>query len=132
MAPISLSETLDGVTPSLANGSLPPQPLTPLSMKEVDIARQAILDSSRGSLVFFRGISLEEPPKSELAPFLDLEHSGTLLADSPRPARRAIVKYDRVDDHGGRIYMESSIDVNARSEAEHRTFGKDVQPSMSR
>lgn len=72
-----------------------PHPLAQLSPDELVKARDIIakLHSSAESL-FFRAAYLQEPKKSDLVPFLELEHSGQLTDGAKRPPRQARVEYD--------------------------------------
>ncbi|KAK1242737.1 hypothetical protein MKX08_005549 [Trichoderma sp. CBMAI-0020] len=72
-----------------------PHPLAPLSAAEHTQARDAVAKLHGPSeTIFFRAIHLQEPKKSELQPFLEAEHTGSLAEDTPRPAREAIVEHD--------------------------------------
>ena len=88
-----------------------PHPLIPLSIEEAHRARDIVLGSHKSSIVDFRAISLEEPPKSELQPFLDLECAGQLQASTPRPARLARANYDVIGRDKIAKYCETLIDV---------------------
>lgn len=72
-----------------------PHPLAPLSEAEHIKARDAVAKLHGASeSIFFRAIHLQEPKKSELRPFLEAEHTGTLTEDTKRPAREALVEHD--------------------------------------
>lgn len=86
-------------------------PLLPLTIPEVHVARNIVLSIHKNSILDFRSLSLEEPPKAELQPFLDLEHAGLLKADTPRPARLARVTYDVISGDRVAKYYESLVDV---------------------
>lgn len=108
-----------------------PHPLDLLSVTESDRARQVILDA-RGSNVAiqFRSIALEEPPKKELWPFLELEHAGRLNENTPRPARQARVQYDVI--RGKDIeYTESFVDLVTGKETQHRVVDKVHQAALT-
>lgn len=107
-------------------------PLDQFSVQESDAARQIILDV-RGPKVaiVFRSIALEEPPKKELLPFLDLEHAGRLTANTPRPARMARIQYDIVRADRTREYVESLVDVGAGKEVHHRVVDKMHQAALT-
>lgn len=66
-------------------------PLAPLSGDEIKAA-SAIIQSSwpNGTNLHFKAVTLEEPPKAEVIPYLDAEHSG-----APRPSirRKAFINY---------------------------------------
>ncbi|PVH72875.1 hypothetical protein DL98DRAFT_520269 [Cadophora sp. DSE1049] len=88
-----------------------PHPLIPLSIEESHRARDIVLGSHKSSIIDFRAISLEEPPKAELQPFLDLENAGELQLSTPRPARLARANYDVIGRDKIAKYCESLIDV---------------------
>lgn len=72
-----------------------PHPLAPLSAAEHTQARDAVAKLHGPSeTIFFRAIHLQEPKKSDLQPFLEAEHTGTLTEDTLRPVREAIVEHD--------------------------------------
>jgi primary-amine oxidase len=72
-------------------------PLSPLSEHEFRNARD-IINGLYGaeSTLFFRAISLNEPRKAELIPYLEAEHAGAALAElsERRPPREALIEYD--------------------------------------
>ena len=74
-----------------------PHPLSPLSEHEFRKARD-IVNGLYGadSTLFFRAISLNEPRKADLVPYLEAEHAGVALAELTvrRPPREALVEYD--------------------------------------
>ncbi|QPG96776.1 hypothetical protein C2857_005235 [Epichloe festucae Fl1] len=71
-----------------------PHPLTQLSVQEFTKARDIIVKLYGSSQpVYFRQISLQEPSKESLIPYLEAEHAGTLTAETPRPGRHARVEY---------------------------------------
>ncbi len=88
-------------------------PLIPLSIEESHRVRDIVLGSHKSSIIDFRTISLEEPPKAELQPFLELENSGKLEASTPRPARLARANYDVIGRDKIAKYCESLIDVRS-------------------
>ncbi|KAG6035634.1 hypothetical protein E4U41_006001 [Claviceps citrina] len=72
-----------------------PHPLTQLSVDEFTKAREIVVKLYGSSeSIYFRHISLQEPSKESLIPFLEAEHAGALTAETPRPARHARVEYD--------------------------------------
>ena len=89
-----------------------PHPLAQLSITEANVARDVILQSHDKSVLDFRTISLEEPPKAQLQPFLDAEAAGTLTANSARPARLARVAYDVVRENKVFQFYESLVDLS--------------------
>jgi primary-amine oxidase len=102
-----------------------PHPLDPLSTAEFEKARQCII-SARGNDVIlkFRAIHLQEPPKHELAPFLEAEHSTGIDSHTPRPARLAMVLYDVVKSDKTHEYTHSVVDLSFGKEKEHRVIDK--------
>ncbi|KAG4035140.1 hypothetical protein MFRU_002g04840 [Monilinia fructicola] len=88
-----------------------PHPLTQLSLKESHKARDIVLQLHSKSLVSFRTISLEEPPKVELQKFLEIEHNGALNASTPYPKRVSRVSYDVIGSNKIPQYHESLVDV---------------------
>lgn len=105
--------------------AIQPHPLDPLSTTETDRSRQAILDACGTDVAIkFRSIFLEEPPKTELLDFLDLEHSGKLTADTTRPKRIAKVQYDIIRGDKSHEYVESWVDVLGGVELRRRAVDK--------
>jgi primary-amine oxidase len=96
-----------------------PHPLDMLSLSEVEMARQVIIDANRNKVIDFREIFLQEPPKEELKPFLDLEHAGHLNANTPRPARLAKVQCDVFGSNKVPEFHESIVDVEKRIRVSH-------------
>jgi len=105
-------------------------PLDQLSSEEVDIAREGILQA-RKALIFFRNIFTAEPPKADLVKFLAAEHAGTLSADTPRPARQAMVQYDVVNEDRSHEYLESIIDLATGKEVHQRKVDKTSQQALT-
>jgi primary-amine oxidase len=89
----------------------PQHPLAPLTIEEVHRARDVVLGQHTTSILDFRTISLEEPPKAELQPFLELEHAGKLTPPTPRPKRLARVNYDVIGRDKIAKYYETLVDV---------------------
>jgi primary-amine oxidase len=89
-----------------------PHPLSSLSLDETHKARNVILKTEKpGAVIHFRSIYLQEPPKKDLARFLELEHSGELKEDSVRPARLAQCQYDVVQEDKRFHSHESIVDL---------------------
>ncbi|KAF5027502.1 hypothetical protein F66182_397 [Fusarium sp. NRRL 66182] len=92
--------------------SPPPHPLAQLSRDEFITARNSVLNHhGPGTSLFFRSISLQEPKKNDLVPFLIAEHDGGLSETTPRPARCAQVEYDMIGD--SREYTRAIVDIAA-------------------
>jgi primary-amine oxidase len=103
-----------------------PHPLQALSLQEVQLAKDIVLQEHDGELVIIREIALQEPPKKELLKFLDLEHSGSLKASSPRPARLAAASYDVIGSDSPLPYFhEAVIDVEKNMRVKHEMIGKE-------
>ncbi|TVY30176.1 Copper amine oxidase [Lachnellula hyalina] len=109
-----------------------PHPLDQLTVTEVNLAREAIL-KARGNTVavHFRSIFLEEPPKKQLSQFLELEHSGKVSLQTPRPARRATAQYDVVYGDKNHEYTESCVEIASGLEVEKRVVEKVHHASLA-
>lgn len=108
-----------------------PHPLASLSVEETNLARDIILASHPKTVVDFRIITLQEPSKADLVSFLQLEHSGKLQPNSPRPPRLAKVHYDVIDDSKIPIYCESIVDVEKRKRISHEVIRSDAHASLT-
>jgi primary-amine oxidase len=108
-----------------------PHPLAGLSVQETNVARDVILASHPGAVIFFRTISLQEPTKADLTKFLDLEHAGKLTPTSPRPPRLASVHFDCVDGTKVPRYMESVIDIDKRERVGHELVSTEVHACLT-
>lgn len=76
-----------------------PHPLAQLSPDEFRRARDIVRDLYEANTsILFRAISLSEPAKADLIPFLEAEHAGADLGadDARRPPRLALVEHDLV------------------------------------
>jgi len=109
-----------------------PHPLDQLTVTEVNLTREAIL-KARGNTVavHFRSIFLEEPPKKQLSQFLELEHSGKVSLQTPRPARRATAQYDVVYGDKNHEYTESCVEIASGLEVEKRVVEKVHHASLA-
>lgn len=122
-----LSDYVNDTVTAMNNISLsaPAHPLDPLSLAEAGLARKIILDvRGLGVVVKFRSIFMHEPPKRDLVPFLELEHSKGISADTPRPAREAYVQYDVVSSDRTVQFTESIVDLASGKETMYRPIGK--------
>ncbi|KAI9871407.1 MAG: hypothetical protein M1830_002949, partial [Pleopsidium flavum] len=108
-----------------------PHPLDQLTVNETKVARETVLNARGNSIIEFRAIALEEPPKAEVLAFLDAEHSGSLSSKTERPTRLARVQYDVVHADKSHEYTESVVDIEARWETLHRVVDKMHQPSLT-
>lgn len=109
-----------------------PHPLKQLSLEETNLARDVTLSLHEGAVLEFREIFLQEPPKAELIKFLDLEHSGQLTSESPRPVRLAKVQYDVIGD-GSKVpvFHESVIDLRRKERVAHEAVSSDYQAALT-
>jgi primary-amine oxidase len=113
------------------NGFVPPHPLEPLSVAELEKTRQAIVSARGGDvLIQFRSISLDEPAKEELVMFLEAEHAGTVTPETTRPARLAMVQYDVVQGDKSHEYTHSLVDVNTGKETSRRVIDQGRQAAL--
>lgn len=109
-----------------------PHPLAALSIDETNTARDVILKSHSRASVYFRIISLLEPPKAELTKFLDAEHSGRLSPSTPRPARVAEVKYDAIEPRSKvPVYQEAWVDIGQRKVVKHDLISSEFHASLT-
>lgn len=110
----------------------PPHPLTALTIDETNVARDVIINSHPGASIYFRIISLLEPPKAEVIKFLDAEHSGQLSQDTPRPARVAEVKYDAIEA-GSKVpvYTESWVDIGKHERTKCDVISTEFHASLT-
>jgi primary-amine oxidase len=88
-----------------------PHPLEQLTISECNQARDFVRRTHPDTVIDFRTISLEEPPKAQLQKFLDIEHSGKLQSNTPRPDRLARVSYDVIGSDKIPTFHESVIDL---------------------
>lgn len=98
-------------------------PLSALSIEETNLARDIVLKSHPEEILYFRQILLLEPPKNEVVPFLELEHSGKLSPETPRPQRLAMVQHD-VITQASRVpqYQESVVDLRRQQRVRHKVI----------
>lgn len=106
-------------------------PLASLSLDETKIARDVVLACHPDTVIDFRIITLFEPAKSELIQFLDLEHSRTVQANSPRPARLARVHYDVIDKTKVPKSCESIVDVEKRTRISHEVLPSGAHAALT-
>jgi len=93
-----------------------PHPLDQLSLAETTVARNVILEAHPDSIVQFREIFLQEPPKELLRRFLDVEHNRKVDGDIPRPPRQALCQYDVVGKSKIPQFHESVVDIDNKKE----------------
>ena len=88
-----------------------PHPLDQLSLEETAVARDVVLQAHPNSVVQFREIFLQEPPKELLKNFLGSERKRNGDADVPRPPREALCQYDVVGPSRFSKFHESVVDI---------------------
>ncbi|KAF7715302.1 Copper amine oxidase [Penicillium ucsense] len=106
-------------------------PLAILSQRETNIARDIVRESHPGTVIDFREIFLNEPPKAELVEFLAIEHAGRLTPTTPRPPRRALCQYDVIGEDRIPQFHESIVDVVSRRRVKHTVVGKQHHASLT-
>jgi primary-amine oxidase len=99
-----------------------PHPFDPLTMEELLVARQTILDENQDNLIDFREIYLREPAKELMKQFLELEHTGKLNYDTLRPPRLAKVQYDVIGPNKKFEFHEASVDVHKKTIETHEVI----------
>ena len=109
----------------------PCHPLTSLSIEETNTARDVVLSYHPDAVVGFRMISLQEPAKAELIPFLELEHDGNLNNHASRPRRLAKVNYDVIDWSKAPKYMEAIVDVETKERISCELISDDVHACLT-
>jgi primary-amine oxidase len=98
---------------------------------EINAARDVILAAYPDKVIFFRETYLQEPPKSELTRFLEIEHSGRLSTTSPRPARLAKCQYDVVGSDKIPEFHEAIVDIGKRERIHHVVVGKQHHAALT-
>jgi primary-amine oxidase len=96
-----------------------PHPLAQLTINECNQARDFVRRTHKESVIDFRTISLDEPPKAQLQKFLEIEHGGNLNPKTPRPDRLARVTYDVIGSDKIPVFHESVIEVRSGTEVSH-------------
>lgn len=72
---------------SLSSAKASQHPLSPLTAHEITSASYIVQQSwPSGTDLHFKTVTLEEPPKSLVLPYLDAEHSNNELPSVPRKA----------------------------------------------
>jgi primary-amine oxidase len=108
-----------------------PHPLAPLTKEEFQTARDTVVKCfSNDVSLFFRGIWVEEPKKSELVPYLESEHLGNITEQTVRPVRLARLQYDVIKD-GVHEYTQSLVDVVTGKEVQREVAKPSQQTSYS-
>ena len=106
-------------------------PFDPLSLEEIDVARQVILDVNEGYMIDFREIFLREPAKELMKRFLDLEHAGKLETSTPRPPRLAMVQYDVIGPDKSFEFHESSVDISEKTRVSHKVVDSEHHANLT-
>ncbi|KAF2862778.1 putative copper amine oxidase [Piedraia hortae CBS 480.64] len=106
-------------------------PFKSLSRSEVETAREVILNLHPDEVIVFREIYLQEPPKSEVLAFLELEHSGKLTSSSKPPARLAKCQYDVIGKDKVPAYNEAFVDLNTKERVHHEVVGTEHHASLT-
>lgn len=111
---------------------LSPHPLSQLTADEIrraaDIIRKA--RPSRSSIVF-RTITLEEPAKAILLPFLATEHAGKLSPWTERPPRLAKVLCDVIVEDKTTDFCTAVVDIGIGQEISFEIVDKKFHAPMS-
>ncbi|KAK0658344.1 Copper amine oxidase 1 [Lasiodiplodia hormozganensis] len=108
-----------------------PHPLQILSIDETNRAHDVVVKAHPGAVISFREIFLQEPAKTDLKKFLELEHSGRLSPTTPRPPRLAKVQYDVIGADRIPEYHESIVDVNRATRVKHEVIGKQHHAALT-
>lgn len=106
-------------------------PLAILSEGETNLARDVVKATHPNTVIDFREIYLQEPPKAQLLEFLAVEHGGRLSPTTPRPPRLALCQYDVIGSDRIPQFHESVVDVVARSRIKHTVVGKQHHASLT-
>lgn len=108
-----------------------PHPLIPLTVNETNLARDVIRAAFPQNILKFRVIYLEEPAKTDLAAFLELEHAGKVTRLTPKPPRQARVHFDTA--HGGQPPQshEAIVNVNTREIDKIESIRADAQAAFT-
>jgi primary-amine oxidase len=106
-------------------------PLAILSEAETNLARDVVKAAHPNTVIDFREIFLQEPPKTQLVEFLALEHAGRLSPTTPRPPRLALCQYDVIGADRIPQFHESVVDVVSRTRVKHTVVGKQHHASLT-
>ncbi|GAB1312465.1 hypothetical protein MFIFM68171_02675 [Madurella fahalii] len=88
--------------------SSPRHPLDPLRPEEIKLAAEILKDHESSANIIFRIITLWEPPKADMVPFLDMEHGGI---NTPEPPARLA----KVQAYVGKTFKEYKVNLNKRA-----------------
>lgn len=106
-------------------------PLSILSQAETNVARDVVKAVHPDTVINFREIYLQEPPKARVQEFLALEHAGRLSPTTPRPSRLAFCQYDVIGADRVPQFHESVVDVGARTTVKHTVVGKQHHANLT-
>ena len=93
-----------------------PHPLDQLSLEETSVARNVDLQAYPNSVVQFREILLQEPPRELLKKLLAAERKRNDNVDVLRPPRQALCQYDVVGSSKFPYFHESIVDIENMKE----------------
>lgn len=106
-------------------------PLAILSETETNLARDVVKAAHPKTVIDFREIYLQEPPKAQLLEFLAIEHAGRLSPTTPRPPRLALAQYDVIGSDRIPQYQESVIDLATAKRIQHTVVGKQHHAALT-
>jgi primary-amine oxidase len=106
-------------------------PLSGLSIEETNVTRDIVREAHPNVVLNFRQIFLQEPPKADVVEFLELEHSGQLNDNTPRPPRLALALYDVIGGSKEPEYHESIIDLSKKSRVAHEVVSAQHHASLT-
>lgn len=107
-------------------------PLSILSETETNLARDVIRRLHPSTVILFREIYLQEPPKVELQEYLAVEHAGQLTPTTPRPPRLALCQYDIIEPDRVVQFHESVVNVGLQTRVRHTVVDKQHHASLTR
>lgn len=108
--------------------TMPSHPLDILSLEETNCARDLVANFHPDTVISFREIYLEEPPKEALLQFLAAEHAGK---EGVRPHRSALVQYDVIGTDRIPQSHESVIDLEDKKRTSHALVDKDQHAGLT-
>lgn len=106
-------------------------PFSILSEAEIGVARDVIISVHPHTVINFRTIYLQEPPKDLMKEYLALEHSGELSPTSSRVPRLALCQYDVISSEKESLYHESIVDIGLRKRVTHDIVSKQYHASLT-
>lgn len=109
-----------------------PHPLEQLTPAEIETACEVIRSTHPDTVIDFREVYLQEPPKKELRKYLDIEHATGVAPSDAFPPRLAKCQYDVVG--GGQkvpAFCETLIDVVNKAVVKKEVIGTDQHASLT-